>query len=1029
MLQKQLLPIQIGGGIDTKTDPKKVISSKLLTLENGIFTTPGKIIKRDGYTNLGNAIITGGNNVVGQAVLSYDDQLNKIADNTFFSYIPDGSASVSKGPAYSVAISNTPVVQGGQIATGYSDMAQVGSYQVYIYVNNTDPFGSGTGPASVTVVDSTTGAFLVDQVVLNSHGTSSVGPSRCVTVGTRVVMIMEEFFFGSPGYYGFYFDSTNPTHSIDSTGVFLFTGVTNPNATGGSRPDPNLYFDATALGSNVVMAHVNNGTIVTSLISSSLAVGTTTTITLPSQLFVDQVAIAVDPVTSNVWVACIYEDASTGNSEVGFFVLNSSLAIVEAFQPNIFPGLDTLMNLTMAKTDASTMTIVVETAVNLDYTLDDPTLHYCTFGTINTTTFVVTPPVYTPSGDPTGLVSVGGIASKIFQINGSNYMASAFQSSVQPCYFLVTLSGFTVAQILPNQAFGLPPWRIVPQVTLASTTEAQIPFAITKAIVQTEGGTLITGAITLETIDFSDDTSNFQNSQLDPNIFISGGVSSIYDGANFYENQFLLFPEQPLAVTSGSGVLTGTYEYIAIFELIDRNGQVRQSATSIPVSIVTSSNEVTITVNVVIQSNYGFLSNSTNFNEVIGVSLFRTDSDGTVFHRLSNVGGFQQSYLGSGVRTLTFTDNTADADIDDNELLYTTGGVLDNDVAPASTSSTVFDNRLFLFGLENNTQIAFSKQYQSGVPVSFSDEFTMQIPLRGGPVFAGAAMDSNLIIFKQSSIFVVNGTGPDNTGAGSAYSIPQILVSPVGCSYPKSIAFVPQNPDGPGGLIFKSDKGFWLLDRSLQSEYIGADVDAYNSHNVISAQVLENQNQVRFLLDSGNCLVYDYFVNQWSVFTNFTGVGATLYQNQYTYLGPTGIFYQETPGYYLDDTTPISLKIGTAWIKLSDIQNFQRIRRLYVVGDYFSPHFLNGQIYFDYETTPSETFQFTPQNVLGLNGDDNVYQFRYHMARQKCEAVQFVIFDDFTGLTAGEGYSLSEFSIEAGLKQGGNKLSPYKTVG
>ena len=80
----------------------------------------------------------------------------------------------------------------------------------------------------------------------------------------------------------------------------------------------------------------------------------------------------------------------------------------------------------------------------------------------------------------------------------------------------------------------------------------------------------------------------------------------------------------------------------------------------------------------------------------------------------------------------------------------------------------------------------------------------------------------------------------------------------------------------PEGLMFKSSKGIYLLSRALELKYIGADVEAYNAFDVTSAQLIPTVYEVRFTLTNGVCLVHDYYVDQWSVYTNIAAVDATM---------------------------------------------------------------------------------------------------------------------------------------------------------
>ena len=68
------------------------------------------------------------------------------------------------------------------------------------------------------------------------------------------------------------------------------------------------------------------------------------------------------------------------------------------------------------------------------------------------------------------------------------------------------------------------------------------------------------------------------------------------------------------------------------------------------------------------------------------------------------------------------------------------------------------------------------------------------------------------------------------------------------------------------------------------------------------------------------------------------------------------------------------------------------------------------------------------ESSLYGGGADQIYQFRAHLPRQKCQAIRF-LFEDITAGTPGEGYSLSDLSLEIGVKQGLNKLKTNKSLG
>ena len=83
--------------------------------------------------------------------------------------------------------------------------------------------------------------------------------------------------------------------------------------------------------------------------------------------------------------------------------------------------------------------------------------------------------------------------------------------------------------------------------------------------------------------------------------------------------------------------------------------------------------------------------------------------------------------------------------------------------------------------------------------------------------------------------------GANDAGSGSSITNFQFVPSDVGCSNSKSVLLF------PGGIIFKSPKGLYLINRGVQVQYFGSDVEAYNSQNVLSAVIVGSKNQIRLL--------------------------------------------------------------------------------------------------------------------------------------------------------------------------------------
>jgi hypothetical protein len=249
----------------------------------------------------------------------------------------------------------------------------------------------------------------------------------------------------------------------------------------------------------------------------------------------------------------------------------------------------------------------------------------------------------------------------------------------------------------------------------------------------------------------------------------------------------------------------------------------------------------------------------------------------------------------------------------------------------------------------------------------------------------------------------------------------------------------------PQGLMYQSDKGIWLLGRNLQTQYIGADVEAYNSDNVLSAVTVPGTNQVRFTLDSGVTLMYDYYYNQWGTFTNVPAISSTLFENLHTYLDSYGRVLQETPGVYLDNGSPVLMKFTTSWLAMGGLQGFQRAYQLMFLGTFYTPHKLNVSIAYDYNPSPEQQTVITADNYSApWGGDPNwggsdawggasqVEQWRLFLQKQKTQAIQVTVqeyFDASYGTVPGLGLSLSGMAVVYGLKSNAFKINPSNSVG
>src|SRR6185369_9826960 len=409
-----------------------------------------------------------------------------------------------------------------------------------------------------------------------------------------------------------------------------------------------------------------------------------------------------------------------------------------------------------------------------------------------------------------------------------------------------------------------------------------------------------------------------------------------YDKRSVVENNFYLSPDNlsfsATAVTGGF-MSDGTYLYQAMYEWVDSSGFIHRSAPSAPLSVTLSGGGSTQTASISLTKPY---LTKKNGQEFLGSeeSLTR-DKCRVILYRYKN--GLTQPFKVADVTytidssLLTIVDTLADSSIGSNEVLYTFGGEFENTSPPPCSLIIKAKNRVFLINDEDPLECWFSKEQIVGEAVAFSFELTTRVSEDGGRVTALGQIDDKLVFFKKSTIFVMNGDGPTNTGSNNSFSRPTKIETDVGCVDPNSVVNTPE------GLMFKSQKGIYLLSRSLTVQYIGADVEDFNQYKIKSALFLENNNQVRFTTNNGYILVYDFFFKQWSVFT-YGGIDSEYVTNQFYTLQSSPVAVLRESAAFADGSSYIKMLGVTPWIKLAGIQGYQRIRRMSFLGESKGAH-------------------------------------------------------------------------------------------
>lgn len=1031
-LQKQPVNINFAQGLDTKTDPKQVQLGKFLRLINAVFGTDNMLKKRNGYQQL--ATIADA-----QYTTTLNDNLTTVS-NTISAYSTSSQSFVTKGSIQPMQVATLPLIR-NSIHQIQCDAAVSSSGLVCTVYTETN---SGVTSYKYAVADSTTGQNIISPVAIPVTTGTVTGSPRVFLLGNFFVIVFTNVITATSHLQYIAVSTSNPS-----------VVTTNADIASSYISSPRLSWDGVVSNSKLYIAY--NTTTggqsikVTYLSTAAAAAGATpaTPTTFAGQIAtIMNMCVDMTNPSSPIIYASYYDSAgSTGK----MLAVDQNLNIRMSPTSVITAGI--ILNVAAAAQNG-VCRYFYEGSNAYSYDAGIPT-NYIAFRDVTLPGSVTTGTVSPAAGNAnTGTVSIRsvGLASKAFIIDSIIYYLAAYSSTYQPTYFLI--NGSTSRQTAPIIAGKLAYSNGggyltlgLPNVALSDTNIAQIPYLFKDLIAAVNKGTALSSGtqtagvysqtgVNLST--FVIGTQGIDTAEIAGNLHISGGFLWQYDGYLPVEHNFFVYPDNVEATWSATGgsiaaqpdgaTNTNAYYYQATYEWADNQGNLYKSAPSIPIPVTTtgSGTSGSITINVpTLRLTY-------KTANPVKICLYRWSVAQQIYYQVTSIGN---ATLNSTVSdSIAYVDTLSDAAALGNNILYTTGGVIEDVNAPASNLFALFDNRLWLVDAEDTNLLWYSKQVIEATPVEMSDLLTIYVaPTTGvqgstGPITALSAMDDKLIIFKKDAIYYVNGTGPDNTGANSQYSNAIFITSTVGCTNQASIVLM-QN-----GVMFQSDKGIWLLGRDLQTQYIGAPVEEFNSSTVTSAVNVPETTQVRFTLDTGETLMYDYYYNQWGTFANVPAISSCIYQGLHTFINSYGKVFQETPGLYLDGTSPVLMNFTTSWINVAGLQGFERFYFLYLLGTYYTPFTLNVQLAYNYNPNPSQNIPVLPDNYAPTWGSEanwgaagpwggpgNTFEAELHPEVQKCQSFQILVnevYDASFGVAAGQGLSLSGMNMVIGVKKG-----------
>lgn len=1029
-LQKQIFSVPVSGGLDQKTDPFQVDNNFALKLENARFLKSKKISKRLGQSPM---LTQSSDSLLASSTIEYiasdDSQINLVTTNGVYSYSDSYGEWKNVSGVKDYAKVNTDYILKSSLNQYNPDTDYSSAYNVMVTVFRERQEGN---PYSLVAVEAVTIVTEDINTGLKQIRKFTVDPADYKTEFQKVKIIDT----GATLRYALVYNSTLPVVG-DKINVlildqYLETQYTNTYALTGYVPtkckldiqlDSNHLY-VTAMQQSTISIRKYDFILAlvgfkTHTVTNFLGLANTVN-GLGFSTFLDSTTLHIFYITAPI--------ASLGTKVVGIgFDKSLNNTITESTSADYSTASSGLLNIAINK-NVNTIICAVQVSTT-GISASEYASEVKKFTATYTTTYTIAPVTNEMS---TGYGARLEILSRPFIFNNMNYVVCKSVEPDQRTGIVYNLDERkSSAQFSP---FALSASRVMTGARSTNSTNAVIYnnnlYTSCEKIYGSDNNNIANNdfianqGIARVNINFNTTTESRTKVRVGETTYVTDGRTYCFDARGCYESGFDLSPYiyNIEAIATGSpnpNVSSKTFNYVAVYTFYNGKGEIEYSRPS-SVKTITTLNSTTYIDIFVRGLSFSYKDSvestiSYKYSRFgIDVSLYRTENNGSIFHK---VGSVRNNVSGGNV---SFEDSISDTDLKNNELLYTDGGILKSDSTPNAKFSVSGGNRMFLGGLEEQDEIAYSKKQLFGETVSFSDLFRIRVSTGRNadktPISALGYMDNKLIVFRENSIYFIQGDGPNELGVGS-FSDPELISSDVGCVQPRSILNI------PNGLLFKSKKGIYLLTRSLSTEYVGASVEDFNSYDVISSLVSDKFNEARFYISSNDCLVYNFLFNAWSVFKNQTTVDADIW-NDLVVLVNNGKVQREIQSIYWDNqyTNFYSMKFTTAWLKLNVAQGFLRVFRLFILGTYKTQHTLKVKIYFNYNDSISEDYDLTYNNT-----EDPQYQFGVHLPIQKVESIKFEIYDyGHPAFTSGEGYELSNLQLEVGVKEGGFKLATTK---
>jgi hypothetical protein len=1013
-MQWQEMDIPFVAGLDAGSDSRSVDPPTLTRADNAAFDTAGQVIFRRPFSALGAAPANT------RRIVAYGDELIAITDAALYSWSEVLETWEERAEYLSPAVTEQ-VVYASPAEQEFTDRAELDGVAVVVWTED--------GEAKIAAHDVETGAVLLSPQSVPGSGTTK----------PRVIALTNRFHVYGVGSGGNLHVRTFTPDDVGNTASWTDTALGTSNdvrcydiAT--DTPRTSVYFAAgrpdASLGSIYYLGDVTEGGVAT-----VTGVGGDNdggiTIAARGTPGVDLYYVVVRTNGSLV-EADLYDDSGVGTPVATDVLLGSIQTddnqITAAFKDEAEVGGEFRCYAAWGSNEAPSG---LQAEIRHTY--------------INTNGF---------AGSNIEDVLRLGLASHAFTYDGSVYLWAAFagepgaagmaeplgfRSGLQNTYFLVNISaggGQHLCKAIPgvgggfgqiNRHLGGVQDLGGGRYCWTGLTRRYIPTGDFVEDEDNEGeanrrahqNTYAARTPVEVTLEF-DSIAARRSAQIGRTLFVSGGEVMQYDGASLHELGFPINPWFFTATLVGAGAMAaGSYTYKHTLAHENAKGELDRSTTAshgvvdvdVPVSDSVNLSSVTVKetrrVNVALEA-WRTIRNAppgAPFRRVTGLDPNTTTGDNPYLVNNRSAGA------------VLWKDNLADDETigTPTDILLRhqaspeNGGVLENLAPPAATLIAAGQERMFLVTGPN--EIRYSKYRDEGEVPSFHDILRVTLPEHDGDITALAMLGERLIVFKKFSTYVLDGIGLDNLGRGQNY-IPVLRSSDVGAVSQEAVGV------SSDGAIFKSHKGWHLIDPGFNIRYIGHLVESFDDEEIVAVHVLEDRHEVR-ALSAERLLVFNTKRNAWSSWTVTDGISATVWRGRYLYATADGI-YQERDDYDMEELGVYDLDIEIAPIKFSGISRFGRIKGFQLVNEFRSECNIRTRVRYNYKQayTDDKTRVFAePDETPG-----DAIPFEHRFAQPKCQAAAVRLTITPVDPNAGDCLRMTGISVKLGIKPGLGRL-------